>query len=49
MSILSLEDVTFYPLTRQNDKKVLTNTEMLVELIGELGVMEKRELSSHMK
>ena len=46
-SFESLKGVTYYDLLNQNEKRVLDETDQLVELVWEMREMEKEELYFH--
>jgi len=43
----SMKGVTYYDLVNQNEKRVLDETDQLVELVWEIREMEKEELYFH--
>lgn len=48
-SYSSLKGVTYYDLTAQNQRKILDETDQLVELVWEMRSLEKDELYHHLR
>lgn len=48
-SLMSLKGVTYYDLTSQNQRKILDETDQLVELVWEMRALEKDELYHHLR
>lgn len=47
-SLMSMKGVTYYDLSSQNQRKILDETDQLVELMWEMRSLEKEELYHHL-
>lgn len=48
-SLMSMKGVTYYDLNSQNERRILDETDQLVELVWEMRSLEKDELYHHLR